>query len=455
MKIQIRYLNQEFNLDISDLQSLPEELRQALVVRLTDNVSMFGATFRDQITDTAQQHESRYSVQIHPYPWQASGASNVIVHRNVFNELSVALVYNQRRDRRPLTDYSRQAGIPDFWKLPEGYMHPRPCKGGENGIALVSADAMDEAEVLVLKGVPMAEAYKTIKEKKIAADTSSHTASHDKNLKECALRESREEIGLKFSSAQIQFVRQVEQANPTPTIANVFLIQSKSRDATAPALTADGIEVREAMWGKLRAFRFEKDSKPEQVRVVSDYHDAEGNCHSIEIPMSYALSIGHAIRKLRAEEIQKNSALDEMPLFNSRENVEARVKQILNTSSLNKQQKTFADILGASPESLLHELGASNLPGETTEEKSESLKALASLGKHADNYHRKIATLASALKSTPLDKSLNAGQLAALVTEGLAIESSLLSSKARLFPLARLHPDTREDLSYTSGCLTP
>jgi len=57
----------------------------------------------------------------------------------------------------------RRAGVPDFWKLPEGYMHPKPYKGGEEGIALVSSDDMDESEELMLKGIPMSEAYKSIK----------------------------------------------------------------------------------------------------------------------------------------------------------------------------------------------------------------------------------------------------------------------------------------------------
>ena len=155
--------------------------------------------------------------------------------------------------------------------------------------------------------------------------------------------------------------------------------------------------------------------------------------------------IGQAIRRLRDEEIQNNSQLDGYSLFGSRENVEARVKQILSTSSLNMHQLTFLDILGIQPENDLHDLLIGNLPGDTLREKDENMKALANVGKNADDYHKKISALSIAFKRAPVDKPLNADQLAAIAKEGTKIESRLLLSKARLFPLARLHLDAEEE----------
>jgi hypothetical protein len=148
------------------------------------------------------------------------------VHKNIFNELSVALVYNQRRDKRLESDPFRQLGVPDFWKLPEGYMHPKPCKGGENGISLVSSNDMDEAEELLLKNFPMSEAYKTIKERRIGFTESHQSHIYDNSTKGCAVRESYEEVGYKASMQDVQFVSQREENRLIPTIVNLYLIKS-------------------------------------------------------------------------------------------------------------------------------------------------------------------------------------------------------------------------------------
>ena len=425
--------------------ALPKDVQEALVVRFTNKTNMFGQTYKDTISKAVETHESRYSVQVHPYPWLAAGASNVIVHRNAFNELFVALVYNQRRDRRLTTDVLRQAGIPDYWKLPEGYMHPKPCKGGENGIALVSPDDMDESEELMLKNTPMQEAYKAIKVKHTGIVRShEENSSYDNGTKECAVRESYEEVGYKASLEDVQFVSQREENRLIPTIANVYLIKTKQRsDIAPPSLTVDGVEIKEAMWGKLKAFRFEKDhTKVEKIRIVLDYYDEDGNCYPVEVPIKYALMVGQAIRKLRDEEIQKGSMVEEFALFASRENIEARVKQILKTPSLNKHQKTLQDILGTPPETYLLSEGIGNLPGELAQEKADNLKALASLGKEAENYHKKIVVLAAAFKNASLNQPLSAEQLTDIVKEGPVIESNLFRSGITLFPLARLHSAT-------------
>ncbi|WP_131777801.1 hypothetical protein [Legionella fairfieldensis] len=417
--------------------ALPEDIQEALVVRFTNKTNMFGQTCKDTISKAVETHESRYSVQVHPYSWLAAGASNVIVHRNAFNELFVALVYNQRRDRRLTTDVLRQTGIPDYWKLPEGYMHPKPCKGGEKGIALVSSDDMDEAEELMLKDIPMQEAYKTIKAKH-TGHFKSHEELHlsyDNSTKECAVRESYEEIGYNAALEDVQFVSQREENRLIPTIVNVYLIKTKQRnDIAPPPLRVDGVEIKEALWGKLKAFRFEQDhTKVEKVRIVLDYYDEEGNCYPVEVPVKYALMIGQAIRKLRDEDIQKNTMIEGHPLFASRENIEARVKQILKTPSLNKHQKTLQDILGVSPENHLL------IEGGLAQEMAEDLKVLANLGKKAENYHKKIVALALAFKKASLNQPLNAEQLTDIVKKAPLIESNLFRSGITLFPLARLY----------------
>ena len=177
---------------------LPEDLREALAVRIADSVNMFGATFHDKLSRAVKEHELRSSIQMHPYPWQAAGSSCVIVHQNKLNELSVALVYNQRRDKRLLTDPKRIAGIPDFYKLPEGYMHPKPCKGGESSIlSEVASEKMDEAEELMLKGLSMHEAYKQIKLKHTnEKNNEPPLIAYDDSSEHCAMREAYEEVGL-------------------------------------------------------------------------------------------------------------------------------------------------------------------------------------------------------------------------------------------------------------------
>ncbi len=61
---------------------LPDDLQEALVVRLGDRTTMFGATFHDKLTQAVKENRLRSSIQLHPYPWLAAGSSCVIVHEN-------------------------------------------------------------------------------------------------------------------------------------------------------------------------------------------------------------------------------------------------------------------------------------------------------------------------------------------------------------------------------------
>ncbi len=87
---QLKALEQ-YNPDdlIKIVKGLPLEIQAALVVRLADGTTMFGKTFYDQVSTDARNGETRYTVQVHPYPWAAAGASNVIIYRNQFGSLSV------------------------------------------------------------------------------------------------------------------------------------------------------------------------------------------------------------------------------------------------------------------------------------------------------------------------------------------------------------------------------
>lgn len=423
-------------------QILPSEVKKSLVVRLTDNVNMFGETYHDTVTQEAKQMEARYSMQVHPYPALAAGASNVIVHENIFNELSVVLVYNQQRDKRSAVDPLRHAGVPDFWKLPEGYMHPKPCKGGEQGIALMSSDDMNQAEELMLKNKLMPEAYRTVrennenKENKEEPPLKDSSGSYDRSVKHCGIRESFEEVGLSMSMDQVHFVSQYEATRAIHMLANIYLMKPKSRSLALPTLRVDGKEIKEGIWGKLRAFRFVKDpTKPAKICITVDYYDKEANVYAVEVPYNYALIIGKAIKKYRDDEIQKNSKMAGYSLFNSTENVVARILQILAIPALNVNHITLQDILGATPENYLADLGASDPSGETESEKTENLTALAQLGKKAQDYHRKISVLIKAFSQSP--KLLNAQQLQGIANEGAEIESHLLvgQSKLRFFVL--------------------
>jgi ADP-ribose pyrophosphatase YjhB (NUDIX family) len=424
---------------------LPDDVREALLVRLADKISMFGATFHDRLTTAVKEHKLRSSIQLHPYPWQASGSSCVIAHENKLKELSVALVYNQRRDRREPTDLQRLAGIPDFYKLPEGYMHPKPCTGGEAGISLVSSDDMDEAEELMLKGLSMRESYEKIKQRNGDAKSShSSDAVYDNSTKDCAIRESYEEVGLKIQPEQVQYISQREENRVIPCITFAYLVKYKTEQIEAPAMKVDGIEIREAVWSKLSAFCFVDDrTKTEGFHVASEYYDNEGDKHLIEVPMKYALMIAQSIRRFRDDDIQHVSQLDGTPLFSSRENLEARIKQILKNPRLNPTGKTLETVLGELPESKLEHIQVQNLIGETLKEKKENLLALSQLGRHADNYHKKVMALAGAFTCMSMDRVLTAVDIECIAHEGSEIEFRLLRNRARsrLFTLQQVSPN--------------
>ncbi len=197
-------------------------------------------------------------------------------------------------------------------------------------------------------------------------------------------------------------------------------------------MKVDNSEIKEAVWSKLSAFRFIKDkTRNEGFYIVSEYYDEEGENHLIEVPMHYALMIGESVRHFRDKEIQALSQLDGSSLYSSRENLEAKIKQILNNSRLNPIGKRLEHILGATPESELSDIAINNIIGKTSKEKEENLIALSQLGKNAHQYHKKIKILAQILTSMPIDKIPTADHLEYVAHEGPVIESCRLSKTLR------------------------
>lgn len=442
MQLIIKYQEAEYPLSFSNepvdaadfieqisRSDLPQVVKNALTVRLADpQVNMFGRTMTDEVTTAAKIGETRYSVQVHPYPWQPSGASNVVVYQNAFNELSVALVYNQRRDRRPLDHPLRKLGVPSDFRLPEGYMHPKPCPGGENGIAVIESDNMDEAEELILKKVAVDAAYKQIQQKQepilnilfhkdLAAP--SLTPAFDKTVKECALRELKEEINFTPLDHQVHFSHMREEN----AVVGVFLIKTND-DATAPELQVDGLEIKEAMWGKLKAFKLRKNANDNKLVVEIDYYDDEGDAYPVEVPHRYALTIGQCIQLHRNQELQAISQTEGVSLFTNRESVEAKLNHLLRSKVLNPTALKLSHILGESPENTLNNLNGVDIPGENAAEKSKNATILSNLGQSAENYHHKLRALAKLFTESPADKIYTAQELIFVLKECSSIEQN-------------------------------
>jgi 8-oxo-dGTP pyrophosphatase MutT (NUDIX family) len=430
MQISINYNDQNYLIEIPDRTlyaqewveliseaHLPREIKDALLVRLADEpVDMYGRTLVDNISTVAQTGQTRYSVQVHPYPWRPTGASNVAVYKNEFNELFVALVYNIRRDKRSAEHPLRKIGVPYDWRVPEGYEHPPGCPGAAvHGIAKISSDDMDEAEELKLKKRPLKEAYQTIAARQnYSLPATRMTYSYDKSLKDCAMREIKEEIGLQADAGNTHFVA-IREDN---ALVGIYLIDASTKNHAPPDLKIDNLEIAHALWGKLKAFQFKRNNDTGSVLIEVSHYDDDGNEHAIEVPLRYALTIGQGIQYFRNQEIQSISNTPEGPFFSTRENVEAKVARILKSKRLNPENKALSDILGISPETYLNKLNVGEIP-----------TALATLGHYAQSYHHKILWLAEAFKNAPVEKVHTAVEIIHILNERNEIEQNTAASK--------------------------
>jgi len=405
-------------------EALPKNIRDSLVVRFSDDVNMFGKTFTDTLTSKSNEGLARRSMQAHPYPWIGAGASNVIICSDM-GKLYVALVYNKRRDKRPLSDKLRVLNVPDAWKIPEGYMHPRECKGGKGAISLVPSDVMDEAEELIYKEVPMNIAYASMREKFKHLPQHVH-AGYDASTVACAMRESREEVGLNISPEKVQWVAQREENGLIQTIVNVYLLRADGSNGAPPPLQVDGIEIGEATWGKLQAFKFTRGNAG--VQVFLDYFDVDGETHPVEVPIKYAIMIGQAIKKFREDEIESASKIEGCPLFTSRENIIAHVQRTLRTPALNPSTVSLVDIFGENPENILTTM-CHGAPSRMVD-----IRYLSELGRQAEAHHKRCLAIAGAFRDAA---SLTAAQLVDIAREVPAMVTGLFYSRARWAPMER------------------
>lgn len=306
------------------------QIRDAVVVRSFDNpdaMNMYGRTVVDAVTAESTTGKSRYSLQVHPYPWQPAGAIIVPIWRDKDGIPHVVLVHNQRKDKE-----RKQ------WRLSEGFMHPKPCAGSDK-IAVLDSDVMDEAEELILrKKLDVATAYeRAIAENKIKLIGAGDVTAYDTSLEDTARREAKEEIGLNLNGLDL-----ILSGHKTDRMTiHCYLVDLNQTGSpfklSPPTLTPDGTEVIEARWVPVKDFTFKIVNK-EIVISVGD----------VPVPIYYALAVSQALSKLHENDISqrvKNSLPPEFD-FNTKE-------QLL--------------------ESVL------NLPGSTREEKLANWKTLSSL----------------------------------------------------------------------------
>lgn len=406
------------------LKLSPQEIQHAVIVNLSRKVTMLGETIFDKVTKKSLNGESRFSVQVHPYPWTASGSSVVVIYYNIFGSAFVALVYNQRRDNRP--QHQRQQ--PNDWKLPEGFMHPLFCAGGEKGLSRLPSEYQDEAEELILKGKSADEAYAEIKKKyhlQINNDSPNHSSSYDKNLKETAQRELEEEIGLKMTNIDlIDFSQRSSKYAMLHAKYRAEINKSKYSLKTVtevnipPNLTVDNVEIGAAIWAKVSSMKF----KITEGRIQVFKND-------IEIQLYYSVIIGKALRDSWNEKIKYSNGV-----YEKRENVCAKLQMLINKHNKSHSEKfSLKAILGPSPEESLISLGVdvNTLPGENSLEKQENLTALAMLGEYGESYYEKLIEIAKHIDKPDIDLQ----QCKNLADQGPEIVKNLIASAVGKYSL--------------------
>ena len=355
------------------------ELRDALAVRLCDKgTTMYGKTIVDEVTSESKAGQTRYSLQVHPYVWKPSGASVIPVWHDDNNMPYIALVYNRRKDRR--SDKEKNIQPIDMWRLPEGFMHPKPCTGSDN-IALIYPDIMDEAEELILneKMDPIAAYTSAIK---LHRDLyfKSHGNNYDNNLIDCAKREVLEEIGLDLSQVPLKEVG----SSSSSVIHHWYLAELNKKLSpytnSLPKLKVDGIEIGEAKWFSLKDFKFEIQENDLQIYV-----------DKIKIPMKYALMIGQALYK--SSDLQTESSPNK--LFPKRKSFNRQLKffqyrdsnQVHHNDIGHNPAKAFRINMGLDKDEIEK---IKNLPGNTPHEKLKNWKYLSQLQEYTYQYQKRI-----------------------------------------------------------------
>jgi hypothetical protein len=400
---------------VNTLKKLPLELREALVVRILDEIDMYGKTIKDPFPGG-----DRYSLQVHVYPWTTAGATAVPLHQDIFGYLSVALVWNVNHDKRPAEHPDRIAKIPDYWRLPEGYLQPKPCRGGEEGVSHLPSLAMDQAEVAILnKSATKEAAYQEIAQSLGLENLprKSHKSEYDENLLNCALKELREEIGIDLRNKisdpgnhpQVSFIEIRENSQAAHMINGVYLVEVEKQKYNSPqVLLPDGTEIGFATWGKLKLIT--SSLVQNQLRYTYPY----GPGIEVEIPMSYALSIAAGVKKFRDQEIATLAKKSNCELFNCSAAIESWILKTTLSSKLNPDKMNISEILGVHPKQLLLDQlleQKCEVPGNSPNDKNHTLQLLGTLGSAAEHYHQKLLCIVERLNRLDLSETLSCVQL--------------------------------------------
>ena len=176
---------------MADSAADPSKIYAAMVVQAANRsgrLQMAGATFTDEITSGV----TRRSVGVNVYSRIAAGSTVTALRETSDDGIQILLLKNKRKAGKLLPS--------------EGYGKFGPQKHtGEHFSDLEGAD-IDEAEELILRGMPVDEAYE-----KIAAKTESGKYAYgdfDGDFTANALRELREETGLKVNAGDMMQVWQ-------------------------------------------------------------------------------------------------------------------------------------------------------------------------------------------------------------------------------------------------------
>lgn len=257
-----------------------KRVAEAAVVRLTDHVTMQGATIRDTVSREVENDQLRDSVQVTPYPWTAAGASCVPIYIKG-DQYYFLMVHNKRRDaEKPVL------------RLPEGYMHPqaRPSSFSKSATRLQS-DHRDNAEEMLLKDKPptllhardlMRRAYS----QQPKGSLQDVNAEHDVNLFDTAVRELQEEVGLAVPKESLKMTHSnFGRQGFVPVIeAEVRYCQVVTE---FPEARPDGVEIDDVVFVQAKGLERTHDKG-------YSYQHSTGTTYSI--PEKYALMLDGAMK---------------------------------------------------------------------------------------------------------------------------------------------------------------
>ncbi|MDO8953331.1 MAG: NUDIX hydrolase [Gammaproteobacteria bacterium] len=180
-------------------------------VNRSGKLNMAGATF----TDTITEGPTRRSFNANVYSRIAAGAT-VIAFREGGRGVEILLIKNKRKRGKLLPT--------------EGYGKYGPLKHTAAHFSDVDSSGMDKAEELILKGMPVNEAYGEVAE---TSGAGKHPyGSYDLTLEDTAKREFREELGIPVPGELKQIYEEMKynSAWGLHTLAAGFLLQLGSEE---------------------------------------------------------------------------------------------------------------------------------------------------------------------------------------------------------------------------------